>query len=132
MVMLYSLKTHGKESNPQQIKITSIRDNMKLTRRQLHFCPFKLTQHFMSLRGRFQEDSEQFFIFRDRSPVQPHHIRKVLRELLSNMNLNGSLYDCHSLCIGRSLDLAKHGVPIETIRRMGRWKSNAVYRYLKD
>lgn len=32
---------------------------------------------------------------------------------------------------GRASDLLRFGVPVDTIKKLGRWKSNAVYHYLK-
>ena len=129
LIVLYSSKTHGKESRPQKVKITAIPTticNKKL------ICPFKAITKYMNCRGSYYNEDEQFFIFADRSPVQPKHIRETLRDMLTNLNLDGSLYDVHSFRIGRTSDLEKFGYGLETIKSMGRWKSNAVYRYLKN
>ena len=123
LILLYSSKTHGKESKPQEIKITG------QTKR--HFCPFKLTKTYMSLRGGFPSDNEQFFIFSDVSPVLPTHVRDTLHKLLKAVNLEPLLYNTHSLRSGRSCDLIKLGYPIEHVKKLGHWRSNAVYRYLK-
>ena len=66
LIILYSSKTHGKESAPQEIKITG--------QSQHHFCPFKLARVYMNLRGGFSNENEQFFIFSDSSPVLPIHV----------------------------------------------------------
>ena len=42
-----------------------------------------------------------------------------------------TLYDTHSLHIRRATDLYKSGSKVETIKQLGRWKSSAVYNYLK-
>ena len=39
-------------------------------------------------------------------------------------------YDTHSLRIGCAKDLQKAGLSVESIKDIGRWKSNAVYQYL--
>ena len=129
LIVLYSSKTHGKESRPQKVKISalpSVKEDNKL------FCPFKTVTKYMNCRGSYFKDDEQFFIFADRSPVQAQHIRKTLRDLLLSLNLDSSLYDVHSFRIGRTSDLEKFGYSLEVIKAMGRWKSNAVYRYLKN
>ena len=82
----------------------------------------------MKIRGSYETDEENFFIFSDRSAVQSHHIRTTLRTLLDNLNLDSSLYDVHSFRGGRTSNLEKFGYNLETIKSMGRWKSNAVYR----
>ena len=135
LIVLYSSKTHDKESAPQKIKIT---EDFSLCKESLtgvskrNFCPFKLIRLYITKRGNYLHDRENFFIFSDGSPVQPAMVQKVLRRLLNNLNIDQSLYDCHSFRIGRSCDLFKFGVPIEKIKKMGRWRSNAVYKYLRD
>ena len=41
LMVLYSSKTHGKESAPQKIKITSVNQERKVKNNR-NFCPFKL------------------------------------------------------------------------------------------
>ena len=85
----------------------------------------------MVMRGEYQDD-EPFFVYSDGSSVKPYQVRKLLRSLLNALDLNGSLYDVHSFRIGRTCDLEKFGYSVDQIKSMGRWKSNAVYRYLKN
>ena len=129
LIVLYSSKTHGKESRPQKVKISalpSVGPDKKL------ICPFKTVTKYMKCRGSYLNETEQFFVYADRSPVQPEHIRKTLRTFLESLSLDSSLYDVHSFRIGRTSDLEKFGYSIDSIKSMGRWKSNAVYRYLKN
>ena len=86
----------------------------------------------MDIRGPYKDKQEQFFVFTDLSPVKPEHIRSLLRQLLHNLNLDKLLYDVHSFRIGRTCDLEKMGYTVDQIKAMGRWRSNAVYRYLKN
>ena len=86
----------------------------------------------MNVRGAYKSESEQFFILADYSPLKPENFRGVLRQLLDRLNLDSSLYDVHSFRIGRTCDLAKFGCSIDQIKAMGRWKSNAVYKYLEN
>ena len=129
LIVLYSSKTHGKESRPQKVKISALPKKSQLNR---FFCPFKIIIKYMYLRGSYKNEEEQFFVFSDKSPVRPNHIRNLLRELLDKLSLDGKLYDVHSFRGGRTVDLAKFGYSIDRIKEMGRWRSNAVYRYLKD
>ena len=48
------------------------------------------------------------------------------------VDLNPLQYDTHSFRIGRATDLSKGGRSLSKIKRAGRWKSNAVYNYLRD
>ena len=125
LIVLYSSKTHGVEARPQEIKITP--DN-----RNENFCPVEQMNKYLDIRPPYRSDSEQFLVFRDNSPVQPFHIRKLLKEMIRELNLNPDLYDTHSLRIGRATDMQKEKKGIETIKSVGRWSSNAVYNYLRD
>ena len=127
LILLYSSKTHGAESEPQQVKITA---NGPVNKR-LFFCPFQLMNQFMDLRGGYQKQLEPLFIFRDRSPVEPKHIRSILNTTLTNLGLRQELYGVHSLRIGRCSDLARRNVPLTQLKLAGRWRSTAVYRYIK-
>ena len=130
LIVLYSSKTHGKESRPQKVKISAL-PNINTNKRKI-FCPFKIVTQYMKIRGDYINENEQFFIFSDRSPLKPEHVRTTLRSLLDNLNLDSKLYDVHSFRGGRTTDLAKFNYSIDRIKTMGRWKSNAVYRYLKN
>ena len=129
-LVLYSSKTHGKRNKPQSIRMDALdeSDNQKL----LKFCPFEITREYSNIRNGYIQDDEQFFVFSDHSPVKPCHVRKVLKRALKNLNLNPAHYGTHSFRTGRATDLMKLGYQIEEIKQLGRWKSNAVYRYLRN
>ena len=134
LFVLYSSKTHGKESLPQKVKISANNrqsPNMGVYIPKANFCPFKVFCDFMVLRGGYDSDDEQLFIFKGKIPVQPLQIRNALKTCISRVGLNPDFYDFHSFRAGRSSDLAKLGYTVEQIKRLGRWKSNAVYRYIK-
>ena len=83
------------------------------------------------MRGHICDDNEPFFKFVDGSPVKPQMARNTLHMLLNSIRINGALSDFHSFRSGRSLDLLKYGFSIEEIKQLRRWKSNAVYKYLR-
>ena len=131
MIILRSSKTHGKESLPQKIKISA---DSWTAKRQLmnHFSPFELLRTYMKICGNYDYDVEQFFVFKYNVKVQPEHIRNVLKLRLRRLGLNEDLYNRQSFRIGRATDLiVKANWPVELVKRMGRWKSNAVYKYVK-
>ena len=131
LILLFSSKTHDKLARPQKIKITSNRKEKSGRYLHRHFCPFNLLRKYMKLRGGYTDDKKQLFVFRDSSPVTPHHARSVLRTIIGRLNLDASLYGMHSFHIGRTTDLIKYGYPIEEIKLMGRWRSNVVYKYVR-
>ena len=146
LLILHSSKTHGPGDRPQHIRITGlstleVSDDSKTKLIEYSnkecentlFCPVTYTTKYIDMRDGREHDSEPFFQFRDGSPVKSNHMRDTLRSLLTNLGLNSDLYDTHSFRIGRATDLFKsERLPIDIIKHVGRWKSNAVYKYLRD
>ena len=83
------------------------------------------------VRQTYRKEHEPIFVYNERSPVQANVVCRILRLALETGGLNPSHYSFHSLRAGRTGDLAKLQVPISKIGQIGRWKSNAVYKYLK-
>ena len=131
MVVLYTSKTHGLESRPQKIKITSNSEEKTGSYSKRNFCPFKLLRQYLAVRGDYDEEDEPFFIYKDGSPVTASKARKLLRGLIATLGLNSALYDMHSLRIGRTTDLVKYKYNIEEVKRLGRWRSNIIYKYIR-
>ena len=55
----------------------------------------------------------------------------ILKLMINKTGLNCELYSMHSLRIGSTSDLIKLQYPIEVVKRLGRWKSNAIYQYIR-
>ena len=143
LIILYSSKTHGRDSQPQKIKILGnkaieiIDQYSSLSKYHARknlgkFCPVEWTRRFIQLRTPIKHEEENFFILSDGGAIQSTFLRNLLRSVLDSFDLDSSLYDTHSFRIGRATDLFKAGVNIEDIKQLGRWKSNAVYKYLKN
>ena len=119
--------------DPNRLKY---RANAHLSReRHANLCkfdPYTSTDDFFTIRGDYDSENEQFFVFRDKSPVKPCHMRATLKAILRQLRLNASLYDTHSFRAGRATDLQNFGYDIEEIKKLGRWRSNAIYQYLKQ
>ena len=131
MLMLYSSKTNGKGCRPQRIKITSNKNERSGFYIHRNFCPFTLMRQYMKMRGGYEDDEEQFFIFRDMSPVTPSHVRTLLKILLQKLSLDSRLYGMHSFCIGRTTDLIRYNYSVDEVKLMGRWKSNVIFKYIR-
>ena len=130
LIVLYSSKTHTLGMRPQKITITSNLEEKSGFYVRRNFCPFVLINNYMRARGDFLEN-EQFFIFRDRSPVLPDNARLVLKTCLKNLGLDPYMYGMHSFRVGRTTDLIKYNYSLDEVKRMGRWRSNVVYRYIR-
>ena len=147
LLVLYTSKTHRSSDPPQKIRIeknrileVTTKEGKKLinytsektqrTNCNTAHCPVHIMKKFIAMRQHLSNN--KFLIFQDNTPMRAHHMRSVLRKCLTSLNLKASLYDTHSFRIGRATDLFKQHIPVETIKHLGRWKSNAVYKYLKD
>ena len=132
LFILYSSKTHDRAHRPQKIKISSNKDDKSARFYHRYFCPFKLIRTYFKYRGDYITDAEQFFIYRSGEPLKPRQITVILREMINRIGLDSTLYSMHSFRIGRTSDLINCGYPIEEVQRLGRWKSNAVYNYIRS
>ena len=143
LLVLYTSKTHGLDSIPQQIKIlgrnaieifqNSTTTSYKSHRHLIgHFCPVEWAIKYIRYRPPIRHVNEQFLIFNDGTNLQAQHLRQLLRNIITNsFQLDGCLYDTHSFRIGRATDLFRAKIPVDQIKNLGRWKSNAVYKYLR-
>ena len=140
LFVLRSSKTHGRDAQPQTVKITSKRKdeaeiqksgNVFMNEKSKQYCPYKLLKAYLEVRGPYHQIDEPFFVFSDHSPVMPVHMRKCLKTILKFAGFTENLYGTHGFRSGRASDLLICGLSVESIRKIGRWSSNAVYKYLK-
>lgn len=137
LFVLRSSKTHTEGSTPQFVKISS-NGQVKGCVKQSHknfdnsWCPYELLRCYASRHPPYKSDSEQFFVYSDGSPVAARHLRNCLKLALRSEKFDDRLYTLHSARSGRAMDLLKLGLSVETIKKLGRWKSNAVFKYLRQ
>ena len=127
--ILHSSKTHRKGDKPQIVKIKS--EPSLGSNQPRRNCPFQILREFFKARKPFTEQNEQFFVFQDGSPVKPSDMQALLTTCLELNNKNPDDFSVHGLRTGCSTDLLSLGVSVETIKKLGRWKSNAVFTYLR-
>ena len=132
MFILRSSKTHTRGCKPQIIKITAALVTGKEEMDSNKICPFKIIRQYLAVHKSRRDNKEQFFVFYDRSPVFPHQFRKILSVAINKIGLNSKLYCSHCFRAGRALDMLDMGISVETIKKIGRWKSNAVFTYLNS
>ena len=132
---LETSKTHGKDKEPQMVKITAVQQKNTIDSKQKDndYCPFLALRSFLKVRPGFYSEQEAFFVFRDQWPIKPEQFRITLKKALQRAGLQDNLYNGHSFRAGRSIDLLNMGISVETIKKLGRWsiKSNAVFKYLR-
>ena len=135
MMILQSSKTHAKNMKPRIIKIDSLGGNhitpVVITEGAISDCPFKILKEYLQVRNKYRSIDEQFFVFSDRTPVQPTQFNRLLKYLIKFTSLDSKPYSVHGLCMGRAADLLDMGVPVQTIMKLGRWKSSAIFTYLR-
>ena len=135
LFILRSSKTLNKSALPQSVKISSNQLNKPgsgkfNTAKWGCPCPYVILRQYISMRKKSTTKHEAFFVYKNQQLVSAESFRKVLRNAIRKEGFYDLLYNCHSLRIRQSCDLQAMGISVETIRKLGRWKSNSVYSYL--
>ena len=133
LFVLRTSKTHGADKKPQMIKITSkpLAVRSKETSWIKTKCPYNLLRSYIDLRGSYLDAEEPFFVFKDHIPVRPVHMRSTLKNILKLAGFNEKIYSTYGFRSGRASDLLRLKISVETIKELGRWRSNAVFTYLR-
>ena len=101
-------------------------------KRIFEFCPFDLVRQFITVCDPFLSFDEPFFVLSDHSAVEQNMLRRILKESIARLGINPDNYNLHSFRIGRTIDLYNYGVSVESIKKLGHWRSNAIYEYLRE
>ena len=132
LFVLRTSKTHGKGKKPQFIKISGSKLERSNAAKDSQWCPFAILQRYVMVRPTCRDVDEPFFVFTDRTGIKPLQITHTLRKSLERLNLNPMLYSFHRFCAGRANDLHQvMKLSVETVEKLGRWSSNAIYDYLR-
>ena len=116
LIVLYSLKMHSKAHSPQEIRIEAMKSSYDFNNHRF-FCPFKLMRTYLQHRGGYAEDNDMLFVHIDHSVVTQSQVQTVLRDLLTSLNLDCSLYGFHSFRSGRASDLFfKNKLSLEEVK----------------
>ena len=92
-------------------------------------CPVKIMSKFLQLTlSKRASKKDAFFRLKDGSLLTRARLQTVMRAILSSLGLPAELYGTHSLCIGGATAAAEAGVPVDTIKAMGKWTGEC-YRY---
>ena len=135
--ILRSSKTHGRYNCPQLVKISSQdksdKQGQNSRRKYISLpCPYQLLRDYAAARGPMANPkNDPFFVFAGGIPVKPAQMRGCLKLMIKKAGYDKKLFSVHSFRMGRSEDLLKLGLSVETIKKLGRWKSNAIFKYLR-
>ena len=135
LFILRTSKTHWRDQKPQTVKINSARIVTKKNKIEPmpKYCPFQLLRDYLSARQTYRRRDEPFFVFLDRTPVPSNLVRTVLKSTLQSAGFDQRLYNFQSFRIGRASDLVlRYKVKVDVLKKLGRWKSNIVYEYLRN
>ena len=130
LFILHSSKMHGKGSRPQLIKIVS--ESKNKVGNPPTYCPFNNIKQYLAIRKSIKNTEEQFSILRDLSNVTASIFRNVLKNAITSFGFQARLYSSHSFRSGRMIGMMDMGIPFERIKKIGHWKSHAIYAYLKE
>ena len=92
-------------------------------------CPVSALTRFLNIRRRTSPE-DSLFCHEDGKPMTGGWFREQLK-LACNRNGITKLINGHSIRIGAATHLSGKGAPLELIKRLGRWKSDSVERYLR-
>uniref|UniRef100_A0A1X7VWD6 Tyr recombinase domain-containing protein n=1 Tax=Amphimedon queenslandica TaxID=400682 RepID=A0A1X7VWD6_AMPQE len=91
-------------------------------------CPVAALRDFLLLRPRTEGP---LFIMEDSISLSRQGFIQAVHQALQDAGLNPSLYAGHSFRMGAATTAAVAGIPAHTIKRLGRWSSDAYQIYIK-
>ena len=92
------------------------------------FCPVLALNNYLRMRG---TRSGPLFVNADKSPITRSKFSKVLKEVIILAGLDQKRIKSHSFRIGAATTAAGLGFSEDQIMRMGRWRSDAVKKYIR-
>ena len=91
-------------------------------------CPVIAMQRFLDMRPKVQGP---LFIHYGGDPLSRYQFGRVLTRGISTVGLSPANFSSHSFRIGAATSAAMSGIPIDTIKKLGRWQSYAVNLYIR-
>ena len=91
-------------------------------------CPVRLVGQFLQVRG---AGGGSFFIHDNGIPLSVYQFNTVFRKCLTTLNLGGLPLSSHSFRIGAATEAARLGLDVVSIKRIGRWQSDAYKLYIR-
>ena len=92
-------------------------------------CPVKALKRY--LHKYKVKRREPLFIFRNGDPVTAAEWRRILKKLQSEASVSAAKSP-HSFRRGGAIFYFKLGVPIEEIAKLGTWRSDCIYKYIRN
>ena len=92
------------------------------------FCPVLALKNYLRMRGTLPVP---LFLNSDKSPVTRSKFGKVLKDVAQLAGFDQKRIKSHSFRIGAATTAAGLGFSEDQIKRMGRWRSEAVQKYIR-
>ena len=102
--------------------------SIHLHRTDLPLCPVASLLAYLVARG---TQEGPLFQLEDGSPLTHTQLVTELRKALRGAQIDPAKYAGHSFRIGAATTAAACGVPVEVIKTLGRWKSQAYQLYVR-
>jgi hypothetical protein len=91
-------------------------------------CPVSAIQLYLSI---LKPCSGPFFQMPNRQPVSYTFFNYNLKNAINFLGFDSKRYKSHSFRIGAATNAAMQGFSDDSIKKMGRWKSNAMQKYIR-
>ena len=91
------------------------------------FCCVAAVKHYLRLRP---SNAHYFFVHMNGTPLTRSQFSAVLAKAIHTLRLPTSIYKSHSFRIGRATYLSARGLSSDNIKKLGRWRSDVVNRYI--
>lgn len=139
VLQVQDIKISIKDGKPYDLTLTlrsfkNIKHNLPVTlslepnHMQPSLCP---VQALITYRQYYRHNSGPLFQFVNGTAVSHNFVVRNLSSVLNFLGLNANLYKGHSFRIGAATHAASLGWSESQIRRLGRWNSNAMERYIR-
>ena len=92
------------------------------------FCPVNLLNNYLHVRPSVPGP---LFVLFSGKPLNRSIYSKLIKSCIKKLGHDNSLYNTHSIRIGRATDLAIDGAQPDVIKRIGRWSSSAYLKYIR-
>lgn len=115
------------ESKTDQKGLTS---TLTIAKHNSIVCPIVNRSNYLHVRPSVKTNG-QLFIHFDGTPLTRYQVSSILKKCLDFCNIKNDYFRSHSFRIGGASEAASKGVPDETIKTWGRWRSGAYASYIR-
>ncbi len=93
-------------------------------------CPARAMLNYLSRSSIVLADNDFLFSLEDGSPLSRGYMMKRTAEVIRSLGIDMSAFNGFSWRGGGAVSAKMAGLPIDTIKALGRWSSNAVLVYI--